>query len=252
MVMEYVGKKGAQESYLEAEEVHRLMSVASSLRDRLIVALMFECGIRRFELANIDIRGVQLNAKRIYIRRGKKGKIDGKNDEERRARYVFIKDQNILADLKAYVNQRISGKLIQSNNKLKDGINLSSINRVVAKLGKSAGLEPPHPNRKYIYPHLLRHSFGRREDMDIATKQKILGHRNPSMTLGFYGGLDAKGAQKRFMDTPHPWAKKEGVASQDGLEKNGVSTRKFCLHCGEKIIRIARFCEFCGGKQGES
>ena len=187
MALEITGRSGAAEYYLDPGEIMKMINSADRLRDRLVVELLFECGVRRFELVNILIRDVDLANRDIYIRRGKKGKINGKNDDERRARYVFIKEERILTDIKAYIGKRTSGRLIQSNNKSNDGIDLSGINRIVAKVAKLANLKCPNPNRKQVHPHLLRHSFGRREDIDLITKQKILGHRDFRITAGLYG-----------------------------------------------------------------
>lgn len=216
MTIEYTSASEASEYYLTPEEVWQMINAADTLRNRLVIELLFECGVRRFELCGIDIKHIDLSKRDIYIWRGKRGNLKGKNDKERRARHVFIKEDRIMTDLKAYLGSRMSGKLIQSTNKSHDGIDLSGINRIVARVSKLAGMKCPNPNRKQVHPHMLRHSFGRREDVDLASKQKIMGHSNFRITADLYGKVSTQEAKKRFMRTPGPIAenKKQTPSSE--------------------------------------
>ena len=240
MAIEYTSASEASEYYLPAEDINKMINAADTLRNRLVVELLFECGIRRFELTGIGIKHVDLAKKDIYIWRGKRGKVDGKNDKERRARHVFIKEDRIITDLKAYIGTRTSGKLIQSNNKRIDGIDLSGINRIIAKVGNLAGLKCPNPNRKNIHPHMIRHSFGRREDIDLSTKQKIMGHSNFRITADLYGKVDTQEAKKRFMRQQGPL--------NNGLESTHTEPM-FCKACGKTIPIDSKFCRYCGVEQ---
>ncbi len=207
MAIEYTSASEASEYYLTPKEINQMINAADTLRNRLVIELLFECGIRRFELRGIEIKHADLPKRDIYIWRGKRGDLKGKNDKARRARHVFVKEERILTDLKAYIGSRTTGKLIQSNNKATDGIDLSGINRIVAKVAKLAGMKCPNPNRKNVHPHMLRHSFGRREDIDLASKQKIMGHSNFRITADFYGKVSTPESKKRFMRSPSPLQK---------------------------------------------
>jgi integrase len=152
MALEYTSGSETSEYYLIPEEVWQLINAADTLRNRLVIELLYECGIRRFELCGIDIKHLNIPKREVYIWRGKGGNPKGKNDKERRARHVFIKEERIITDLKAYLGSRTTGKLIQSTNKSKDGIDLSGINRIIAHVAKLAGMKCPNPNRKNIHP----------------------------------------------------------------------------------------------------
>jgi integrase len=199
-----------------------------------VIELLYECGIRRFELCGIEIKHLNIPKREIYIWRGKGGNPKGKNDKERRARYVFIKEERILTDLKAYLGSRTTGRLIQSTNKSKDGIDYSGINRIIAHVAKLAGMKCPNPNRKNIHPHMLRHSFGRREDLDLASKQKIMGHSDFKITMNFYGKVTTQEAKKRFMSTQSP------------LQDHSI---KYCKDCEKQLLADAKFCSECGKQQ---
>ena len=115
--------------------------------------------------------------------------------------------------------------MIQSSRKSHDGIDLSGINRIVAKVARLAGLKCSNPNRKNIHPHLLRHSFGRREDVDLASKQKIMGHSSFNITADLYGKVSTQEAKKRFMRTLGPLTSESSHSTDDNEHSQLITTK---------------------------
>ena len=55
---------------LSYQEVRRLLIVPQLLRHRLILAMLYGCDLRRFELLNIKLQDVDLERKMLHIREG--------------------------------------------------------------------------------------------------------------------------------------------------------------------------------------
>lgn len=77
---------------LSKDEVRLLLKTPDLLRHRLILGLLYGCGLRRFELLNIKIQDVDLQRKMLHIRQGK-----GRKD-----RYVPLGD-HLTRGIKAYL-----------------------------------------------------------------------------------------------------------------------------------------------------
>ena len=61
---------------LSKQEVKRLLKTPHLLKHRLVLALLYGCGLRRFELANIKLGDIDLDRKMLHVREGK-GRKDG-------------------------------------------------------------------------------------------------------------------------------------------------------------------------------
>ncbi len=182
--------EAAKESfyYLAKEDIGKIILCASSLRDRVIIKILARTGMRRFELRDLTIKDVDFGKKRIYIRSGKGNK----------SRTVPV-DSDTLQDIKFYLGDRSSGKLIISNKQ--STISLKQINEIVAKCGQRAGVNHPNPAKKCINPHLFRHSFARmmlEKGMRMEEVQKILGHSSIKTTIDVYGTPSMDSVQKSY------------------------------------------------------
>ncbi len=174
--------------YLTQEEIRKMIICASSLRDRIIIKILARTGIRRGELRDLEIRDINFEKKQIYIR-------SGKGDKSRTAPI----DPDTLQDIKFYIGERTSGKLITSNKQ--DSISLKQINEICAKCGKLAGVRHPNPGKKDINPHLFRHSFARMmlgKGMRMEEVKKILGHSSIKTTIDVYGEPGMETVQKSY------------------------------------------------------
>lgn len=174
--------KRPQVSFLDKDEVHRLMETVkpdtqTGKRDRAILALLFSTGLRVSEL-------VALNRDSINLERGEFS-VRGKGQKDRP---VYLSD-SATAILAEYLQGRkddfdplfihFSG----SKSELEGGeytrLTTRSIQRIVEKYSKLAGIT------KHVTPHTLRHSFATdllMNGADIRSVQGLLGHSNISTT----------------------------------------------------------------------
>lgn len=174
--------------YLGREDIKRLVMCAPSLRDRVIIKILARAGIRRGELRDLEVQDIDFDKRRIYIRSGKGNK----------SRTVPI-DSETLQDVRFYIGERKTGKLIISNKQ--DTISLKQINEICAKCGRKAGVKHPNPAKSDINPHLFRHSFARmmlEKGMRMEEVQKILGHSTIKTTIDVYGTPGLESTQKNY------------------------------------------------------
>ena len=166
-------------------------------RDRLILELLYGCGIRNSELIGIDLDDVSWSGEAILVR--------GKGRKER---YVPFGDA-VKSALDAYVpdRQRKLAERRQSTRALL--VNLRgwrlttrSVGRIVKRIAVAKGLSPD------VHPHTLRHAFGTHlleEGADLRAIQEMLGHERLATTQR-YTQLSMKHVLQVY-DQTHPRAK---------------------------------------------
>ncbi|MFH1376015.1 MAG: site-specific integrase [Candidatus Woesearchaeota archaeon] len=176
--------------YLSMDDMNKIINVAKSLRDSLVLKILARTGMRRFELCNLRIQDVDFTKKRIYIPKAKGNK----------PRTVPI-DQDTLQTVKFYIGSRQHGKLIQSNKKDVDGLDESRINAIMKNTAEKAGIKHPDPIKKHMNPHIFRHSFIRhliKVGMPPNYVQQIAGHSDIRTTLQMYGIPGIEDIQEKY------------------------------------------------------
>jgi integrase/recombinase XerC len=166
-------------------------------RDRLMLELLYGCGMRNSELTGINLDDIRLSAEAILIR--------GKGKKER---YVPFGD-SVKSALPAYLQVRqtlLSEKRKNSNalliNQRGGRLTTRSVGRIIKKIAVSKGLSPD------VHPHTLRHAFGTHmleEGADLRAIQELLGHERLATTQR-YTQLSMKHVLQVY-DRTHPRAK---------------------------------------------
>lgn len=176
--------KRYNEYYLNWDEINSIITAAKNLKESVILKILARTGMRRFELANLKVKDVDFERKRLFIEKGKGG-----NEKDPKSRAVPIDDDTLQA-IKFYVGSRKTGFLIESNKKGYEGISLSQINRIVSNCAKRAHVNNPNPKLKNMNPHIFRHSFSRLSlaaGIPFNMVQRIAGHADARTTLQMYG-----------------------------------------------------------------
>jgi len=170
-------------AYLLPKQVKRLVAVAKTLRDILLVLIPWRTGIRVGELIRIRVPDVDFVNRAILIKVQKMRKRDGKALERRRLVPI---DQGTLDMIKEYLEWR---KRFPYKGDLLFPITRQRVNQIYWKLAKRAGIEeigdPTISKHRKLHPHTLRHSFAIhavKRGMRIERLQKILGHQSPTTT----------------------------------------------------------------------
>jgi len=166
-------------------------------RDRLMLELLYGCGIRNSELTSINLDDIRLSSEAILIR--------GKGKKER---YVPFGD-SVKTALKGYLPERqvvlkATGKYTAALliNRRGGRLTTRSVGRIVKKIAVAKGLSPE------VHPHTLRHAFGTHmleEGADLRAIQELLGHERLATTQR-YTQLSMKHVLEVY-DQTHPRAK---------------------------------------------
>jgi integrase/recombinase XerD len=188
-------------SFLEVHEIDKILhsipaDTGQGIRDRMIIELLYGCGLRVSELSQLRITSLYAEASFL--------KVIGKNNKER---LVPIGDAALLA-VKEYLDKvRNSIKVNPGHTDYlllnKAGKNLSriSIFKAVVSAGKMAGI------KKDISPHTFRHSFATHlleGGADLRLIQEMLGHESIT-TTEIYTHLDLQYLQQVIREF-HPRA----------------------------------------------
>ena len=167
-------------------------------RDFLMIALLYVTGVRREELANIELPDI--DERQGLIR------VIGKGNKER----VVPLGENTRSDLKVYLERRktfLEQKGASSPslllNRIGERLSVRSIDRLVKKFGRAEGIE--------MTPHTLRHSFATHlleNGADLLLIKEILGHASLSTTQK-YTHVTAE-AMKKVYQSAHPRSGSKG------------------------------------------
>lgn len=166
-------------------------------RDRLMLELLYGCGIRNSELTGINLDDIRLSAEAILIRgKGKKERYVPFGDSVKTALATYLPErQKVLA---------VNGKhaLWLLINRRGGRLTTRSVGRIIKKVAVAKGLSPD------VHPHTLRHAFGTHmleEGADLRAIQELLGHERLATTQR-YTQLSMKHVLQVY-DQTHPRAK---------------------------------------------
>ncbi len=166
-------------------------------RDRMMLELLYGCGIRNSELTGINIDDIRLSAEAILIRgKGKKERYVPFGDAVKGALAAYLPArQALLAE-----SRRNSVALLI--NRRGGRLTTRSVGRIIKKIAVAKGLSPD------VHPHTLRHAFGTHmleEGADLRAIQELLGHERLATTQR-YTQLSMKHVLQVY-DQTHPRAK---------------------------------------------
>ena len=161
---------------LSRQEVKKLLQAPKILKHRVLLGLLYGCGLRCSESRNIQIADLDFDRQMLHVRQGK-----GKKD-----RYVplssilvewikqYVKDKNP----EVWLFNRISEVKIPGDIDFR--YSQKGVQYVVKQAAKSANII------KNISPHTLRHTFATHlieDGLDILSVKDLLGHQHVSATL---------------------------------------------------------------------
>lgn len=153
---------------LSVAEIQKMFSVCDNLKHRVILGLLYSCGLRVSELINLKWQHIDRSRMIINIVNTKGGKD----------RQVML-DATIIPLLENYYLEYKPKEYVLNGQ---FGLQYSerSVGQVVKQLAKSAGIN------KRVYTHLIRHCNATHlleGGTDLGLIQKLLGHSNIKTTL---------------------------------------------------------------------
>ena len=157
--------------YLKESELRQLLEAPRRMRDRLIIKMLYETGMRVGELSALTIGDVDLEAGEITIQHAKR------HHEGRKVPIVNSWTRTMLQD---YIGTRKNRKdpLFVSNKR--GQLSRRQIERLVHNYGTRVGLD-----KDKSHPHVLRHTHAvhaLKSGIDLRTLQQNLGHSSIEVT----------------------------------------------------------------------
>jgi site-specific recombinase XerD len=156
---------------LSKVEIQRMFSACENLKHKVILSLLYACGLRVSELLNLQWKHIDRSRMIINVIAAK-----GKKD-----RQVML-PRNIIPLLENYWRIYKSKEYVL-NGQFSLQYSETSVNQVVKQLARKAGI-----GNKRVYTHLIRHcSFTHMVEagIDINLIQRLAGHSNVK-TTGIY------------------------------------------------------------------
>ena len=185
---------------LSREEVKRLLIAPQLLKHRILLALLYGCGLRCFELRNLKLSDLDFDRKMLHVRQGKC----------RKDRYVPLCDL-LIRGLKTYIEaEQPQTWLFNGKPEGRAGGDLDSrysqrgVQWAVRQAQKQAGV------LKEMTVHTLRHTYATHlleDGLDIITIKDLLGHECIDTTM-VYLHVAQSGRVKPFSPLEKLYAKK--------------------------------------------
>lgn len=177
--MKVIGKRKAQRipEILSPDEQARLLAQfddesPSSVRNRAIIRVFLDTGLRAAELINLRLRDLDLPTGRLWVRQGKGRKDRGLwfNGGTRGALEAWLDSSSKQKAPADHVFTSLDGQKPLCGRWLR---------KFVSRLGEEAGIE------KRVHLHLLRHCFAcnlLRKTKNLFLVSKALGHASVATT----------------------------------------------------------------------
>jgi len=157
--------------HLRDEEVMVLFDVMNKARDRAMFKVMLRCGVRVEEVANLQLRDLDLKRNRIFVRNGKGGKD----------RVVYVSSDAREAIIE-YLRVRRPSRakrifLVEKGPYTGKPISVRGIQKRLEYYAKESGVR--------VSCHQLRHTMATQmlnAEAEVTTIQELLGHNGISTT----------------------------------------------------------------------
>lgn len=163
---------------LSKEEVWAMLQKAKLLKHRILIGLLYGCGLRCMEVRSVRLQDLDFDRKQLKVLQGK-----GKKD-----RYVPL-SEHLIRGLKKYIlaekpeEYLFNGQPVGRAGGDFDGrYSQRGVQWAVKQVAKAAGV------KKEVHVHTLRHSYATHlleDGMDIMTLKDLLGHQNIETTLEY-------------------------------------------------------------------
>jgi site-specific recombinase XerD len=155
-------------SVLSREEVEKLIGVATNIKHRALLMLLYSSGVRLQECLNLRPVHIESGRMKVRVEQGK-----GRKD-----RYTILSKRALEALRLYFIAYRPKQWLFEGRGG--EQYSARSLGKVVTNAGHKAGIA------KNVSPHTLRHSFATHlmeAGVPLPVIQKLLGHTSIKTTM---------------------------------------------------------------------
>jgi integrase/recombinase XerD len=179
---------------LGRDEIERMEDAARTERDKLIVRLMADTGLRVGELVGLRVSDLLERDRNHFIR------VRGKGSRERLVPIPRLYRRLVKYAERGRPDDSVSDRLFIALRRRPNGdyeaLTTSGVAQLIRHLAKSAGV------KKRVYPHLLRHSYATwalTRGMNPIQLAQILGHSSLAMIQNVYSHLSPSDAYEAML-----------------------------------------------------
>lgn len=168
---------------LSRQEVWRMLQTTELLKHKLLIGLIYGCGLRCMEARNIELGHLDFDRKMLHI-------VQGKGQKDR----VVPLSEHLIRGLKTFISVENPSRYLFNGNK-NNGFNEAletkdfdsrysqrGVQWVIKTASKKAGI------LKDVHTHTLRHSYATHlleDGVSIIMVQKLLGHERIESTMEY-------------------------------------------------------------------
>ena len=170
---------------LSREEVKALLEAPHNLRHRTLLAIMYGCGLRVAEVAQLKVSDIDAGRNVLWVRHGK-----GRKDRQ------TLLPPKLLELLRCYWRSQRPTDWLFPGADATQPLSSKAIFLACRKAAQQAGISKP------VHPHLLRHAFATHlleAGVNLRTIQILLGHANLETTARYLRVADVA-----IRSTPSP------------------------------------------------
>jgi len=158
---------------LSKSEVKALIAAPKYLKHKLILALLYGCGLRNYELCNLEQVDIDFDRKTVFVKK-QKGNYD---------RYLPLSDL-LAKGLKQYFSTEHPFKWVLNSQVTKEGevlkLSQSGVRWAIKEAKGKTGI------KKKVTAHMFRHTYATHlleDGLDIVSIKELLGHAYIETTL---------------------------------------------------------------------
>lgn len=158
---------------LNKQEVRELLKAPKYLRHRLILGMLYGCGLRSYELCNLLRSDIDFDRRTVFVKKGK-GKVD---------RYLPL-SPHLIRGLKTYFKTDHPITYVFNSQVTKDGMAQPLTTRAIQWLIHESRSKVS--TQKKFTAHTLRHSYATHlleDGLNIMSLKELLGHAHIETTI---------------------------------------------------------------------
>jgi len=158
---------------LSKKEVRELLNAPKYLKHRLMLGMLYGCGLRSYELCNLLQSDIDFDRKTVFVKK-QKGKVD---------RYLPL-SKHLIRGLKKYFKTENPIKYVFNSQVTKDGIAQPLTTRGIQWVIKESRSKVA--SKKKFTAHTLRHSYATHlleDGLNIMSLKELLGHAHIETTI---------------------------------------------------------------------
>lgn len=154
---------------LSSKEMKMLLKAPTLLKHRVVIGVLYGCGLRCQELRSLFIKDIDFDRNMIHVRQGK-----GRKD-----RYVPI-GEHLLRGLRKYIDAEQPVKWLFNGKNHKEPFSQRGTQWVIREAVKKTEI------KKHVSVHTLRHTYATHLlelGLDIVSIKELLGHAHIDTTM---------------------------------------------------------------------